>query len=254
MKASTQLDKTFEICRSHGAVSSIVSQLASIGPTLGDRYSDTALLRSLEEACVYYEGVIDPDTPIAEKDANELEFKCLTWLHKVHELIQYNIKTYQETFDDLSNISEEFIAGSKVIADRITQREKDYALGVLSYLMILDKKSGICVFEKNIGDLKINPDLIGGFLHALQSFGQELSESDDAMKRLTYESFQFQIETGNFVRAALILRGTPNLFIVITLERFVKQFELNFEMDLKAFSGNMDQFKPANALFDVFFK
>ena len=198
--------------------------------------------------------MIDPDTHITEKDANELEFKCLTWLHKVHELIQYNIKTYQETFDDLSNISEEFIAGSKVIADRITQREKDYALGVLSYLMILDKKSGICVFEKNIGDLRINPDLIGGFLHALQSFGLEISKSDDAMKRLTYENYQFQIETGNFVRTALILRGTPNPYITTTLERFVKEFEQNFGVDLKVFSGNMDQFKPANALFDALFK
>ena len=74
------------------------------------------------------------------------------------------------------------------------------------------------------------------------------------MKRLSYENYQFQIETGNFVRAALILRGTPNSFIETTLKHFLKQFEQNFEMDLKAFSGNMDQFRPANALFDAFFK
>ena len=68
------------------------------------------------------------------------------------------------------------------------------------------------------------------------------------------EKYQFQIETGNFVRTALILRGTPNSFIITSLERFVKEFEQIFGSDLKTFSGNMEQFKPANVLFDAFFK
>ncbi len=254
MKASTQLDVAFGMCKNRGSVSGIISQLSSLEVTLGDSYSDTSLIRSMKKTCSNLEGTIDPDAPICENDANDLEFRCLVWLRKIHELVQYNIKTYQETFDDLSSISDDFMEGSNAIAARIAERERDYALGILVYLMILDIKSGICVFEKNLGDLNINPDLIGGFLHALQSFGLELSKSDAAMKRLTYERYQFQIETGKLVRAALILGGTPNFFITSRLERFVEQFEQNFGEDLKTFAGNMDTFKPAKALFNAFFK
>ncbi|MDD1778160.1 MAG: hypothetical protein LUQ65_08330 [Candidatus Helarchaeota archaeon] len=169
-------------------------------------------------------------------------------------MIQYYVTTYQETFDDINQISGELNTGLRLIKEKINEHEKMYGIGILSYLLILDKKSGISFFEKNFGDLHINPDLVGGFLHALQSFGMEMSESETSMKTLTYENYQFQIETGKYVRTALILRGTPNDFVITRLQEFLNQFEKNFEEDVKNFTGNIQIFGPASALFSAIFK
>lgn len=169
-------------------------------------------------------------------------------------MIQYYINTYQETFDDINQISGELSSGLRLINEKIKEHEKTYGMGILSYLLILDKKSGLTFFEKNLGDLHINPDLVGGFLHALQSFGTEISEAETSMKTLTYENYQFQIETGKYVRAALILRGAPNDFVITRLQEFLKQFEKNFEEDIKIFIGNTQVFDPANSIFSVIFK
>jgi len=141
-----------------------------------------------------------------------------------------------------------------MIKNRIEEHEKSYALTIMSYLMILDKKSGITYFEKNLGDLHINADLVGAFLHALQSFGMELSASETSMKTLSYENYQFQIETGEYTRTALILRGPPNPFLISRLQEFVKQFELSFKTQIVQFTGNVDPFKGVNAIFETVFK
>ncbi len=140
-----------------------------------------------------------------------------------------------------------------MINERIAQHEKNYGLEIISYLLVLDKKSGLTLFEKEFGDLQINPDLVGGFLHALQSFGMELSASETSMKTLSYENYQFQIETGEYIRAALILRGTPNQFLISKLSEFVKEFERELKEYIIQFSGNAEPFKAANRIFDSIF-
>ncbi|NVM55678.1 MAG: hypothetical protein HWN66_18405 [Candidatus Helarchaeota archaeon] len=254
IKASGLLDEIFTLYENLGTNFEITTRISNLEQLLTETIADMAFIRSIKNVNTNLISAENPDTPINEKNAIELRFKSIQWLKKIHELIQYHIKTYQDIYSDINQISIKFTAGLNRIGERILIHEEKYALGILFYLMILDKKSGITLFERNLGDLRINSDLVGGFLHALQNFGTELSASETSMKTLTYENYQFQIETGNLIRAALILRGAPNQFIITRLKQFVKQFEQNFEEAIKYFSGNIDAFRPASALFEVLFK
>ncbi|TFG04787.1 MAG: hypothetical protein EU536_03850 [Promethearchaeota archaeon] len=254
MHLSKGLDELFSKCEGVCLETEISEYLVKSEELLANAFSDSALLRSIRETNSDLKQICSKDSTINEEEAIQLRFKCLTWLYKVQELIQYHINTYQNTFDEFNTVSDEFLAGYDTISARINELERIYAQGILCYLLILDKKSGITIFERNLGDLKINPDLVGGFLHALQSFGFEISERESSMKTLTYENYQFQIEVGEDIRAALILRGTANQYIIAKLKSFVKQFEQNFGEDIRSFSGNMSAFMPANALFDAIFK
>jgi hypothetical protein len=121
-------------------------------------------------------------------------------------------------------------------------------------LQLLNTDSTNHTLSWTLADLHINADLVGGFLHALQSFGMELSASETSMKTLSYENYQFQIETGEYTRTALILRGPPNPFLISRLQEFVKQFELSFKTQIVQFTGNIDPFKGVNAIFETVFK
>jgi len=254
MKASTVLEGLFSICENSKLVSEMTNCLTDLQQFLEGSFSESPLMSSIRETYSTLTNEFSPNSTVEELFGIGFQFKLLTWLHKVAEMIQYHINTYQETFNDINQISGELNTGLSFIKETIQKHEKSYGLGIISYLLILDKKSGLSFFEKNFGDLRINPDLIGGFLHALQSFGTEISEAETSMKTLTYEDYQFQIETGKNVRIALLLRGTPNDFVITRLQEFLKQFEKNFEVDVKNFTGNIQVFGPAGALFSAIFK
>ena len=254
MKASTVIEGLFSLLKDSKLVSEITKYLTNLQQLLEDLFSDSPLTSSIKETSSNLIALYQPDSTPKEQIEIGLQFKFLNWLHKASEMIQYYVNTYQETFDDINQISGELNTGLHLINEKIKEHEKMYGIGILSYLLILDKKSGISFFEKSFGDLHINPDLVGGFLHALQSFGTEISETETSMKTLTYENYQFQIETGNYVRTVLILRGTPNNFVITRLQEFLKQFEKNFEEDVKNFTGNIQVFGPASALFSAIFK
>lgn len=55
----------------------------------------------------------------------------------------------------------------------------------LSNIWIIEKDSGICIFEQSFKNINMNPDLISGFLIAMLNFGKELADKD-------FESIQFK--------------------------------------------------------------
>lgn len=254
MKASTVLEGLFSVCENSKLVSEITNCLTDLQQFLEGSFSESPLMYSIRETYSTLTNEFLPNSTVEERFGIGFRFKLLNWLHKIAEMIQYHINTYQETFNDISQISGELNTGLNFIKEKIQEHEKSYGLEIISYLLILDKKSGLSFFEKNFGDLRINPDLVAGFLQALQSFGTEISASEASMKTLTYEDYQFQIETGKYIRTALILNGTPNEFVITRLQEFVKQFETIFEDDIKNFTGNIQVFESANALLNTIFK
>ena len=253
MKISSIADEAFTISHELGSIQEITAKLSKMQELMQEALPDSILIQSMKIWNSKLTSIFDPNVPIDAAIAIEFQFTNIRWMYKIRELIQTHVKMYQETFKDLTQISGDFSAGLDIITQRIAEHEKNYGLGILSYLMILDKKSGLTLFQKNLGDLKINPDLVGGFLHALQSFGLEISASEASMKTLTYEKYQFQIETGELVRVALILRGPPNQFLISRLRKFTHQFEQDFKDQIIQFSGNMDVFNEVNNLLETLF-
>ncbi|NVM53483.1 MAG: winged helix-turn-helix transcriptional regulator, partial [Candidatus Helarchaeota archaeon] len=254
MKISSVTDEIITCCQKLDSVQTITTKLSNLQQLFQESFSESVLLSSIQVWNSKLVSMFEPNVPIEASIANELQYKGIQWLYKIQELIQTHTKMYQDAFDELTQFSDEFSTSIALIGQRIAEHEKNYGLGILSYLLILDNNSGIALFEKDLGDMRINPDLVGGFLHALQSFGREISEKESSMKTLTYENYQFQIENGEYVRAALILQGTPNLFLISRLKILVKKFEEKFKNHLINFTGNLRLFEPTNDLFRELFK
>ena len=254
MKLSGTVDEIFMICTQLGQIKEITDRLSDIKQSCEELFSDSALITSIKTWDIKLRSMFESDALLEPSTAIELQAKAIDWLQKICELIQYHNKTYKETFDDYKQISKEFSDGLDRIKERVVTHERTYGLGILSYILVLDKKSGITLFEKNLGDLKINPDLMGGFLHALQNFGLELSPSETTMKTLSYQNYQFQVEPGALLRAVLIMRGPPNQFLISCLQEFVTQFEQSFGEQIEQFSGNIECFRDANEIFEMIFK
>ena len=254
LKMSRVTDELFLCCKELKPINEITDRLSAFLQLLQESFPDNPLIQPIKIWNSKLQSMFEPSTIIETPISLDLESSVLEWLRKIYELFQYHMKIYRETFEDFSQVSDEFSTGLDMIKNRIEEHEKTYGFAIMSYILVLDKKSGLTIFERNLGDLKINPDLVGGFLHALQSFGIEISASETSMKTLTYENYQFQIEPGALIRAALILRGPPNSFLISRLKEFVKLFEEAFGEQIERFSGNMGAFKGANEIFDAILK
>jgi len=254
LQISKIADELFINCKNIAPIHEITERLTSLHQLFQDAFPETPLIQSINVYISKLQSMFDPGDIIETSMAIDLQSKVLDWLSKIQELYQSHIQMYKESFENFNQVSDEFTNGLKMIKNRIQEHEKTYGLMILSYLLVLDKKSGLTIFERNLGDLKINPDLVGGFLHALQSFGLEISASETTMKTLSYDNYQFQIEPGEYTRAALIMRGAPHQFLMSRLQQFVKEFEASFKEQILHYTGNMDSFKGANEIFETIFK
>lgn len=253
VKVSGILDQLILGCQNFNPIHDLASNISNTQAHLQESNPDSVLIQPLQLWNSKLLGMYDPQDTLSDLTALELQYHAINWFGRIQELIQTHMKMYRDAFDDLNQISEDLCSGIETINERIIEHQKAYGQKILAYLLILDKRSGITLFEKNLGTLQINPDLIGGFLHALQSFGTEISPTETSMKTLTYENYHFQIENGEYARIALILRGKPNDYLIAQLEEFTKKFESNFKDQIVNFTGNMDVFSPVNSLFESTF-
>ncbi|MHA1266922.1 MAG: hypothetical protein ACTSRS_16915 [Candidatus Helarchaeota archaeon] len=254
LQVSQKFDEIITSCQSITTFQEISVLLTQSQKLLQESTSASSLINVLGNWVQKLQKVSDINSPLDSNLAMRLQYECIDWLIKIEEIISSNLKMYQDAFKDLNQISGDLQGGVELIKQRIEEHQRSYGLSILSYLLILDKNSGLTLYEKNLGKLDINPDLIGGFLHALQSFGTELASSEQSMKTLSYEKYQFQIESGNYVRAALILQGTPNQFLKEKLKRFVELFESQFKNYILHFSGNMSVFQSTSQIIEELFK
>ena len=254
MKISNLLDESVISCKGVVAIHEITDRLLTLQQLFQNTLPDSTVISSIKMWNSKFISQFDPASPLELLTAIELQYEIIKWYYKIQEQISSHMQMYQETFNDLNYISDEFSVGLQLINERIQEHERDYGLRILAYLMIIDKKSGVVLFEKNITNLHLDPDLIGGFLHALQSFGMEIAASETSMKTLSYESYQFQIETGDYTRVALIIRGTPNQYLITKLNEFTTQFEQAFNDQIQHFSGHTKAFEAAEDLVELIFK
>ena len=97
----------------------------------------------------------------------------------------------------------------------------------MNYFMVIDKESGLCVYEENFTGKKIDSGLISGFLDAIRSFGFELIGSYQQSKTIKLEyrdSKILMVDFKNF-RVVFIMKENPS-------DDFLESItELSFEID-----------------------
>lgn len=129
----------------------------------------------------------------------------------------------------------------------------------IDYILIINKKSGSNIVQKELGDIQFEAGLVSGFLQAITSFKYELKKkkAEEKVKEtilLDYQEYKILLKDGEYIRVALILSQEPSGELKKSLREFIKDFEMKYEENLKTFNGEVSVFKDFMELVDIHFK
>jgi hypothetical protein len=121
-------------------------------------------------------------------------------------------------------------------------------------VLVIHKASGTCLFFKSYGKTAVDPDLITGFLTAIQSFGAEMS-GNKAMEELTWQDYQLVLGEGELIRVALVLASKASMILKTLVPQFVAKYEATYADKLRNWRGDLTSFRDSikliNEVFDT---
>lgn len=243
----------FDYCEGKWNIGDILILLKEIKTKIERNFSGLSLIDKMQDFIEDFEKNYKEGVNISEKNSINLEFQILEWLSEIYRIACNNFETYQQTFPDQKNQIDQLC---KLIEEKdplFTELGNKYTNEILQYLMIIKKDSGLTIYEHNFTEVSIDPDLIGGFLTAIQSFGSELSNEETSMTKLAYKNFEIALDDEENTRAALILKGKPVENLTKKLKNFIKEFELKFKKELKNWTGDVVLFEPADEILKKIF-
>ncbi|MDD1779001.1 MAG: PCI domain-containing protein, partial [Candidatus Helarchaeota archaeon] len=199
----------------------------------------------LEDLSKFDENIAIPDSL-----AKTLEYEAIEWLKEIQSIADSTVKMYLGSFETPDQLRESKIrSGLEGIRTEIERKESNYSLRIAHYLLVIYKLSGLCLFSYKFSPGEFDPDLISGFLQAIQNFGSEFSKSQDSgMRQLSYKDFEITIEESEFIRVALVGMGKITSYLNDRLKDFVTIFSDKFREDLVKFEGCIEQFRPAEEI------
>ena len=240
-------------CDIKASSSDFLIVLGEIGARLERSFPDLSCTDEVQEWREQIQSNYRMGEPLPISVANKLQLKTLQWFDKLIGISRNNFEMYKNAFEDQNIPINQIKAKIHQLNDELVKEQKKYSLNILKYLLVIHNETGLTIYEKNFSDSKLEPDLISGFLTAIQSFGSEISTSETSMKKLVYKDFQIEIEDGDHVRAALILDGEPTSFLIKKLLEFVNLFEREYNDELESWAGNLKVFQRPENLVDKIF-
>ncbi|MHA1821459.1 MAG: hypothetical protein ACTSU2_01855 [Promethearchaeota archaeon] len=108
---------------------------------------------------------------------------------------------------------------------------------------IIEKDSGICIFEQNFKELKVNSDLISGFLVAMLNFGKEIADND--IKSINFQELKIFYSIQNkFLLIIAVKEDTDPKDVDDFLQLISEKFDKEYVPKLEKWDGNTDIFLP----------
>ncbi|MFX0138923.1 MAG: hypothetical protein ACFFDN_35105 [Candidatus Hodarchaeota archaeon] len=244
----------YDFCENKRNVGDILILLKEIKSKIEKSFPNLALIKKIEKLIKEFEIKYGKNETIPERFCIDLEFQILKWLSEINKIAHNNLETYQQTFPEQKDQIQRLSTLIKEKNPLIAELEQKYTKNILQLLIVIEKVSGISIYRYNFTQSTINPDLIGGFLTAIQSFGSEIAGKEEgaSMTKLAYKNFEIALDDEKKVRAALILKGRPTEDITNRLRTYIKEFESKFKEELINWSGDTDIFKPADDLIKKF--
>ena len=127
----------------------------------------------------------------------------------------------------------------------------------IDHLMVIHD-SGISIYNYSFAEKHFDPQLISGFLTAILSFQDSSiirkNSTSQTGFELSYANFIILLNSGDFVKVALILDKKPSNSLRISLAEFISKFENKFKDSLINYKGDIKEFKNANELVEEIFK
>ncbi len=147
-------------------------------------------------------------------------------------------------------------AYKKVMKSRELKKERLYNKFLdafnLNYVIVINKKSALNVYEQFFAGKKLDATLISGFLDAIRAFGIELTSSYEQSQSISLEYKDSKILMSEFkdFRLIFILKDRPS-------EEFLKSVTaLSYDIDreygelLEKFAGNLEPFAGIKGLIE----
>ncbi|MHA2287149.1 MAG: hypothetical protein ACXABG_00055 [Promethearchaeota archaeon] len=120
----------------------------------------------------------------------------------------------------------------------------------LDYLIIVEKISGVNIYDQVLAGKNMNATLISGFLQAIQSFGIDLtgSENQSQMVKLEYQNSKILMSEFKDFRLTLIMKENPSQDFLQSIELLSYDINERFGDLLKEFDGEISQFEGIKEL------
>ena len=112
-------------------------------------------------------------------------------------------------------------------------------------LLIIEKISGLPLINYSREDLKVDKELVSGFLNAMDSFVSEISGAE-GMDEINYKGFYIHAVHGQWVELALFLSEPAKQGLKERLAYFLKDFEDRYKEEIQGFikTGRTSYFDP----------
>jgi len=121
----------------------------------------------------------------------------------------------------------------------------------LEHILVLYKETGTCIFFKSYGSEQIDPELIGGFLTAVSSFGKEMV-AQEALNEISYGDKMLLLADGPYIRVALVLSKKASLILRRNLKLYIDEFEKIYKDVLPNWRGQLVYFRNAGQIVDKY--
>lgn len=114
----------------------------------------------------------------------------------------------------------------------------------LDYLIIIDKNSGINIFDEVLASKSVDASLISGFLEAIRSFGIDLTGSDQQSQtvKLEYQNSKILMSEFKNFRMTLIMKEIPSEDFLKSIKQLSYDIEEKYGKELEQFDGEIGKF------------
>jgi len=120
----------------------------------------------------------------------------------------------------------------------------------LNYVIIIEKKSSLNVYDQAFTDKKFNSTLVSGFLDAIRSFGLDISRSEEHSQtiKLEYQDSKILMSDFKHFRLIFIMKDLPSPQFYDVIDDLSIEIEEKYGIYLKEFKGNLQPFEGIESL------
>ncbi|MFX1297050.1 MAG: hypothetical protein ACFFD2_19635 [Promethearchaeota archaeon] len=245
--------KLFEYCKNLWIISEILIILKEINSRINRIFPDLEIIDQITNSIETFENNFNIGDSIREKDSLKLQISAQIWLNNLIRLTKTNIENFSDTFkeqDDQINHFTSLLTDLEVNNRNIIN---EIIIKILVRIIIIDKKTGICLYNQAFQETGTDSNLLSGFISAIQHFGSEISQEATSVKKIEYAGFEINLEDGQLSRAALILKGTAPDVLRKNLTTFIKEFESIYGLKVQNHKGDVSFFQDSHILVEKYF-
>jgi hypothetical protein len=122
----------------------------------------------------------------------------------------------------------------------------------LDYFIIIEKRTGLPIYEQILASKNIESSLITGFLEAIRSFGIELTGANEKSQTIKLEYQQSKIIMSEFknFRILLIMKENPSQDFLDSIKALSYDIDAEYGEQIANFTGDISYFKNVKDLLD----